>query len=74
MTSVVCYVNIQVRRRKFQVFCDWWIDCQHGPWKRVLCSYHPCSRAVLEKSIGRQCFSSHGLWVPCSRAPVHTIR
>jgi len=56
MTSVVCYINIRVRRGKFQVFRDWWIDCQHGPWKRVLCSHHPCSRAVLTKSIARQCF------------------
>jgi len=36
MMSVVCYVNIRVCRGKFQLFRDWWIDCQHGPWKRVL--------------------------------------
>ena len=77
MTSVVCYVNIRVRRGKFQVFRDWWIDCQYGPWKvkRVLCAHHPCSRAVLTKSIARQCFfrtaREHG---PCSQAPVHTTR
>jgi len=49
MTSVVCYVNIRVRRGKFQVFRDWWIDCQHGPWKRLV--HGPCWQKALHDNL-----------------------
>ena len=60
-------------------FSDWSTCRQHGPCTRVPSSHGPCSRAVLRKSIARQCFFwRHGparaVFTGVHGCPVHTAR